>query len=463
MTTHTPNDRPGWQDAVDARLIARLMRPIERPGLVKIEQAHAIVARIEGMLSSPPLAQNLERRWRAVFADQADQPPIVYARPRGLAVVVGQLAAQDRPALAPQEAGDRFGAAPSRHGQDAADGSAAQPSFGASEPLTIARPVPPPGPVPEIDIAAPRAVPVVPPAAPGATPPESITLALAPGAMPPAGSAEPLTPASGATPHAAPHLVGTVPAAAPPATTLVQRSALASPAPTPALPRVVAARRATSSPLQARPAQVPQPPSLASRAQLHLAVAPAGEMAQTARATPLAWQADLRLVQVAAAPAAPEWPIVRPRVGLARVARPHSGVAGSAAGAPDEMGAPRDEAPPIVVREQPRAAPQPGRQPLPLAGAAPADRQRTYQRATAAAVAPRAAARPAPQPDAALAIARQLAPAVPPGDPPQLVEPAAAAGPARRAEVDIEAIVDKVERRFMRRLAIEGERRGGAR
>src|SRR5262245_10331793 len=72
-------------DWLDPRLVRRLTRPVERPGLVRVRQAYAIAAHIEGMLTPAPLAQRLERCLREAQMSQAGLPPIVYAQPRPMA------------------------------------------------------------------------------------------------------------------------------------------------------------------------------------------------------------------------------------------------------------------------------------------------------------------------------------------------------------------------------------------
>ena len=75
-----PPAEPGWAQAVDPVLVRRLMRPVDRPGVIDPRPAREVLARNLGMATALPLAERLLRR--ADLADAAvPGPPIVYARP----------------------------------------------------------------------------------------------------------------------------------------------------------------------------------------------------------------------------------------------------------------------------------------------------------------------------------------------------------------------------------------------
>jgi len=78
-----------WQDVLDARLVRRLMSRSVRPGLVNLAQASAIIARNRGMAAAMPLADRLNRAWFELGDGKGEPSPIVYLQPRPFAPDMG--------------------------------------------------------------------------------------------------------------------------------------------------------------------------------------------------------------------------------------------------------------------------------------------------------------------------------------------------------------------------------------
>lgn len=78
------NHGPEW---LDIRFVTRLLRRRIRPGLINLAQAEAIIARCQGMTGSLSLAERLNHRWLGLD-DETTSVPIVYARPNPIIVKV---------------------------------------------------------------------------------------------------------------------------------------------------------------------------------------------------------------------------------------------------------------------------------------------------------------------------------------------------------------------------------------
>jgi hypothetical protein len=412
------DSRESWRAALDARLLRRLMRPVERPGLARIDQAHAIIARMEGMVASRPLADTIEQRWRGTLDAQAELPPIVYAQPPAPIDDAGQ---------------------PRAGGSENSPGAPAQLH---TPPATRAAPSAP-SPLRRAGPALPVAL----------QPAQSVQMA-------PTGASEPLPLATPAAHSAEPRVR---PAAVPP---LPVVRPLPLPAPTAASPPTPASAAPpesspTGAPRSVRPAaspahHAPQAPSAGS-----LPAAPPQLIQRSPEPDP-----GIPPLPVVLPLGLPEHhaqrplPVVQPRVADGRsadgpsaemIVRPRQPARESSPGQGQPLA--------LVVREQGAPGPAQGRQsqPLPLASA-PAG---VVQRAPARGAPPAAPARPSPsvgpQPAGRQVIQRRSTRA-PTGVIQRDPEPGPPAEPA--AGLDIEAIVDRVERTFLRRLEIEGERRG---
>lgn len=73
-----------WQDAVDDPAVAwikRLWQRGEQPGVIRLAQTRDIARRLTG-LGAPPLADEVARRYVTAMAQQQQMPPIVYAEPQ---------------------------------------------------------------------------------------------------------------------------------------------------------------------------------------------------------------------------------------------------------------------------------------------------------------------------------------------------------------------------------------------
>ncbi len=71
-----------WQESLDPKLMQRLMRPIAQPGVAGTQLAESILFRMQAMTDRSPLAEQLGQRRHWVAQQSADAVPIVYARPR---------------------------------------------------------------------------------------------------------------------------------------------------------------------------------------------------------------------------------------------------------------------------------------------------------------------------------------------------------------------------------------------
>src|SRR5437867_2129619 len=71
-----------WRQSLDPKLLRRLWRPVEGPGLVSPKPARAILARHQAVAAGLPLADLLHRRAGPLPDMPGAQVPIVYAQPR---------------------------------------------------------------------------------------------------------------------------------------------------------------------------------------------------------------------------------------------------------------------------------------------------------------------------------------------------------------------------------------------
>ncbi|MDZ8105299.1 MAG: hypothetical protein RM338_06680 [Nostoc sp. DedQUE12a] len=68
--------------ATDPKLLQRLLRPIERPGVIDSGMGWEIVARSQQFTNRLPLVFDLTRRWNPKIGFQGEKIPIVYAQPQ---------------------------------------------------------------------------------------------------------------------------------------------------------------------------------------------------------------------------------------------------------------------------------------------------------------------------------------------------------------------------------------------
>jgi hypothetical protein len=462
MAPKTPPP-PGqaWQDALDAALLRRLWRRVERPGLARPWQAQATLARHRRMVSGLPLAELLQRRAELLADGRAAWAPIVYARPAAPPTPRGPGRPPATPAASPATRAGAPGSAP----PDAA--SAGRPPE--TDHPDAARAGTPPRPVARAT-AAPTA-PQPPASAPAAAP--STTLAAAGGAAqvvqrrPAAPATPPGTPIHPDPPDPRSPGGTQAEAVATPGAVLPGPAAAARVAP----PELPAVTRTADAGAAAPRDQGGAPPPAAPPA-------PARPVVEPAR--PARPPGAPALVLVSAAPPAPppggippggippgrtpsSLPVVRPEPGWdGDRNRPAPWAADAQTG---RAGAPALP----VVREHLGPAPGPNR-----AWAAPAGVPAPLPLAPA----PAAARGPAGVPAAPMAPSAGPALRQPPplgpgtraaaGPVPAARDPEADRGrglqprPQRAvlAPVEIDRIADKVQRKLLHRLAIEGERRG---
>lgn len=88
---------PNWQDGLDGRLLQRLFGRLLRPGLADPWQAERVIGRHTRMSGGLPLAQRLEQLWFAIKEDDTGWSPIVYAAPRPFVVDIGDQPTASKP------------------------------------------------------------------------------------------------------------------------------------------------------------------------------------------------------------------------------------------------------------------------------------------------------------------------------------------------------------------------------
>jgi hypothetical protein len=75
-------EKTNWQDGIDQKFQVRLMRPLEKPGLINTSVlAGAIISRSQRLSDRLPLLAQMDRRWSSVTAQSANHLPLVYAHP----------------------------------------------------------------------------------------------------------------------------------------------------------------------------------------------------------------------------------------------------------------------------------------------------------------------------------------------------------------------------------------------
>ena len=88
---------PNWQDGLDGRLLQRLFGRLLRPGLADPWQAERVIGRHARMSGGLPVAQRLERLWFAIKEDDTGWSPIVYPAPRPFVVDIGDQPTASKP------------------------------------------------------------------------------------------------------------------------------------------------------------------------------------------------------------------------------------------------------------------------------------------------------------------------------------------------------------------------------
>ncbi len=70
-----------WQDSLDPKLTQRLMRPLNQPGVIGTQLAESILLRLQGMTNHLPVAQQLLQRLHWTKQQSPEPLPIVHAQP----------------------------------------------------------------------------------------------------------------------------------------------------------------------------------------------------------------------------------------------------------------------------------------------------------------------------------------------------------------------------------------------
>jgi hypothetical protein len=84
---------PIWQDSLDLRLMQRLLRRLEQPGILKAQISNGILNRTERFAQHLSFGQQLAQRYRGAVSASTNDIPIVYAQP----LLVNHSATSDTP------------------------------------------------------------------------------------------------------------------------------------------------------------------------------------------------------------------------------------------------------------------------------------------------------------------------------------------------------------------------------
>lgn len=74
-----------WQDSLDEKLVNRLHRPLRQPGMMKMAMSQRIINRCDRFLNRLPLLNQQMQRWGNTNTLSSEPMPIVYAQPVSLA------------------------------------------------------------------------------------------------------------------------------------------------------------------------------------------------------------------------------------------------------------------------------------------------------------------------------------------------------------------------------------------
>ncbi|MBD2438759.1 hypothetical protein [Nostoc sp. FACHB-110] len=78
------NSLANWQDALDTRLVNRLTRPLHQPGIMNLMMGQRIINRCDRFLHRLPLLNQQIQRWGSTNTLSSESVPIVYAQPTNL-------------------------------------------------------------------------------------------------------------------------------------------------------------------------------------------------------------------------------------------------------------------------------------------------------------------------------------------------------------------------------------------
>jgi hypothetical protein len=447
---------PAWQESLDPALMARLLRPLVAPGLISRTLARRILGWVEYFSGRLPLLEELARRKGLQGGLRTQEVPIVHARwaspasPGEPGATVVRTVERERLVVRATQVSSHTEAAVLLPVHAPPAGVPDPPSGGRGERRPpVAEPAPAGAPERPLAMApGPRGSPSAPPLAPGVpdSPAHPVTEARP---SPPAL----MTPTPAPPDTSLPHLArAPVPPPLPPHASASARDVMSLPVATPRPePRGEAPRPA---PLPSPPSSTVRPVSVVPRAvpppeaPRPLAVRPRGASPTDAStALPTASPLSARVPAMPSLPAPPERPVVTPR--------PLSSPPSLPDAPPESMSAP----------SLPRVAPT------------PREAQAEVSLPPARLPHVRAASRPEPagsevppgiNREQARALPATIVPATPvttlvtpvPPVAPGLSSPPRAAAPFSSPE-ELELLVDKVQRKLLRRLSAERERKGG--
>jgi hypothetical protein len=74
--------KQAWEDSISPQLLPRLLRPILQPGVIDTQIARKIIQRSQNLANRLPLLTQVQKNWCKVSNLDVGQVPIVYAQPR---------------------------------------------------------------------------------------------------------------------------------------------------------------------------------------------------------------------------------------------------------------------------------------------------------------------------------------------------------------------------------------------
>jgi hypothetical protein len=75
------NSLSNWQDTLDYRLVNRLMRPLRQPGMMNMAMGQRLINRCDRFLNRLPLLNQQMQRWGNTNTLSSESMPIIYAQP----------------------------------------------------------------------------------------------------------------------------------------------------------------------------------------------------------------------------------------------------------------------------------------------------------------------------------------------------------------------------------------------
>ena len=89
-----PPTEKTWQQALDAKLVQRLWQRAERPGLSRLQQSRALLARHQSVVGRSSLTERLQQRAGVAEEASLGLVPIVYALPQQTSITPGEVGSQ---------------------------------------------------------------------------------------------------------------------------------------------------------------------------------------------------------------------------------------------------------------------------------------------------------------------------------------------------------------------------------